>query len=73
MVPCTQSTIVTIVIAYLLLGEHKEVDPFFFSSFFQVVPGVLLPPLFDHLLEVFFVVGDGESGCVGDGETRCFG
>ena len=34
------------------------------TFFFQVVPVPLLPPLFDLLREVFFVVGDGESGCV---------
>ena len=45
----------------------------FFSFFFQVVPVLLLPPLFDLLRDVFFVVGDSESGCVGGGETRCLG
>ena len=47
-------------------GEQAKPPLILFSSFFfQVVPGTLLPPLFDLLREVFFVVGDGESRGVG--------
>src|SRR5271166_4960183 len=47
-------------IAYLLLREHKEVDLVLFSSFFfQVVPGTPFPTFFHHPRKVFPVVGVG--------------
>ena len=35
MVSCNQLTLLAIRIAYLLIREHKEVDPFFSSSPFS--------------------------------------
>ena len=55
-------------------GTQRSRPLILFSSFFfKVVSGTLLSLLFDLLREVFFVVGDGESGCVADGETRGLG
>ena len=50
----------------VIKGTQRSRPLILFSSFFfKVVSGTLLPPLFDLLREVFFVVGDGESRGVG--------
>ena len=61
MVSCNQSTLLAIGIAYLLIREHKEVDPLFSSlpSSSRWSQGLQSPTFFNHPRKVFSVVGVG--------------